>query len=259
MESDPFVAPLLRMTRKSTFAGAPTPPLVLYPGRQNFNSTGSVMPFRHALCAVLAAASGFPVLRAQSAATLPRRLGITAGLNSATVGGGEVGDASRRTGFIVGATMVAPMSPSVSLEPQVLFTSKGAHFEDSSGGGSITMNYIQVPLLVRVRGSSSGRSEMHPFVFGGPAIALKASCNVEATDGSVRASFSCDQLEEGDVKFNSVDYGVIVGAGLGFNVGGRMFSIGARYDHSLADIDDASGVKHRVISIMATLEFPWMK
>jgi hypothetical protein len=81
------------------------------------------MHFRPALCAVLAAASGFPSLRAQSA-TLPRRFGITAGLNSATVGGGDVGDASRRTSFIVGATMVAPMSPSVVLEPQVLFTSK---------------------------------------------------------------------------------------------------------------------------------------
>ena len=216
------------------------------------------MHFRPALCAILAAASGFPILRAQSA-TLPRRFGITVGLNSATVGGGDVGDASRRTSFIVGATMIAPMSPSVALEPQVLFTSKGAHFEDSGGGGSIRMNYIQVPLLVRVSGSSSGQSGMHPFVFGGPAIAIKASCDIEGTEGGVSASISCDQLEADGVKFNSVDYGVIVGAGLGFNVGGRTFSIGARYDHSLADIDDASGIKHRVISIMATLEFPWMK
>ena len=68
------------------------------------------MHFQRVLCAVLAAASGFPILRAQGAAPLPCRLGITAGLSSATVGGGDVGNASRRTGFIVGATMIAPTS-----------------------------------------------------------------------------------------------------------------------------------------------------
>ena len=132
------------------------------------------MHLHRVLCALIAAASGFPVLRAQSAAPLPpRRLGITAGINSATVGGGDVGEPSRRTGFIVGASMVAPVNANVAIEPQVLFTSKGANFEDSSGGGSITMNYVQVPLLVRVGAGGSGRAR--PFVFGGPAIALKAS------------------------------------------------------------------------------------
>ena len=217
------------------------------------------MHLHRVLCAILAIASGFPVLRAQSAAPLPRRLGITAGLNSATVGGGDVGDASRRTGFIAGVSMIAPTSPNVAIEPQVLFTSKGAKFTDSGGSGSFRMNYIQVPLLVRISGSESGSSGMRPFVFGGPAIALKASCDLGGVDEGVSASISCDQLEEEGVKFKSVDYGVIIGVGVAFSVGGQTLSLGARYDHSFGDIDEASGIRHRVISITAAREFPWMR
>jgi hypothetical protein len=93
----------------------------------------------------------------------------------------------------------------------------------------------------------------------GPAIALKASCDLEGIEGGVSSSISCDQIEGDGLKFKSVDYGVIVGAGLAFDVYGRTFNVGARYDHSLAEIDDQSGIKHRVISLMATFEFPWMK
>ena len=120
------------------------------------------------------------------------------------------------------------------------------------------MNYIQVPLLVRVSaGGGSGRAR--PFVFAGPAIAIRASCDFEFREGGVSTSVSCDEIEESGAKFKSVDYGVIVGAGLAFDVNGKTFSVGARYDHSLADINDGSGIKHRVISLMATFEFPWMK
>jgi hypothetical protein len=153
--------------------------------------------------------------------------------------------------------MFAPVSARVAIEPQILFTSKGANFNDPSGSGSFTMNYVQVPVLVQYNAAGSGRTR--PFVFGGPAIALKASCDLEGLEGAASVSISCDQLEADGLKFRSVDYGVIVGGGVAFDMGGRTVSVGARYDHSLADVDDASGIRHRVISIIATFEFPWRK
>ncbi len=215
------------------------------------------MRLHHALCAVLTVVFGAASLHAQSASFPSRRLGIVAGINSATISGGDVGEPSRRTGFIVGALLFAPVSHSVAIEPQVLFTSKGASFEDASGGGSISMSYIQLPVLLRITGPANG--EWRPFGFVGPAIALKASCNLEGIDSGVRTSVRCAELEADGVKFKSFDYGLVVGGGFAFDVQGRTFSIGARYDHSLADIDEVSGIKHRVISVIASFEFPWMK
>src|SRR5436190_20561768 len=77
----PFASRRIRMT--PSVAGAPKSPLVLYSRRKQF--LGRVMHLHRVLCALLATASGFPVLRAQNSAPLPRRLGITAGLNAATI------------------------------------------------------------------------------------------------------------------------------------------------------------------------------
>ena len=145
----------------------------------------------------------------------------------------------------------------IAIEPEVLLTTKGAKFSDSQGSGSFTMKYIEVPVLVRYEAVGSGG--MRPFVLGGPAIALRASCDLEGIDAGVSVDISCDEAEAQGLKFKSVDYGLIVGGGVAFDVGGRGFSIGVRYDHSLSEVADNSNIKHRVLSILATFEFPWMR
>jgi opacity protein-like surface antigen len=132
---------------------------------------------------------------------------------------------------------------------------KGAKSNDAEFGGTLKMNYVEIPVLLRVDVPVSGGTK--PYFYGGPAVSFKASCNVEATSQGVTVSASCDELEAQGAKLKSVDYGVVVGAGLGFDVGGRLLTIGARYNHSLADIAENSDTKHRVISILATFEFPW--
>jgi hypothetical protein len=119
------------------------------------------------------------------------------------------------------------------------------------------MKYIEVPVLVRYEAAGSGG--MRPFVLGGPAIALRASCDLEGIDAGVTVDISCDEAEAQGLKFKSVDYSLIVGGGVAFDVGGRGLSIGVRYDHSLSEVADNSNIKHRVLSIVATFEFPWMK
>ena len=105
------------------------------------------MHLRHVLCVALAGPF-VSAVRAQSAATIPpRRLSITVGLNSSTVGGEDAGDVSRRMGFIVGASMIAPLGSTLAIEPEVVFTTKGAKFHDSGSEGTFSMSYIQIPLL----------------------------------------------------------------------------------------------------------------
>jgi hypothetical protein len=92
-----------------------------------------------------------------------------------------------------------------------------------------------------------------PFIYAGPALGFKMSCNVEFQGQGISASSSCDAAG-GNV--NSTDFSLIGGAGIAFNMGGRTVGIAVRYDHSLSKISNESDVKHRVISILGTLEFP---
>ena len=188
--------------------------------------------------------------------TPPRRFGIAAGINSSTLSGDETEDVSRRTGFMAGVFLVAPLGPTISFQPELLYTTKGAKGsgDDIGSEGTFTfkMNYVEVPLLLRFDAATTGG--MKPFFYGGPALSFKAGCEVEVESQGVSATVDCDEGE--GTEFKSVDYGLVVGGGLAFDLSGRMFTLGARYNHGLANISDEGNVKHRVISVLATLEFP---
>lgn len=205
----------------------------------------------------------FGTVRAQSAAPLaPRRFGITAGMNSATFGGKDATNPkpTRHTGFVAGVLLVVPVGPTFALQPELLYTMKGANFKDAFGSGSFKMTYIEIPLLARFDMATSGR--VKPFFYGGPAVSFKMSCDVELKSPFFSFNSSCDELAAqsgGSTKVKSLDYSAIIGGGLAFDVSGKTFTVGARYDHSLGKIDNDSDIKHRVISVLATLEFPWGK
>src|SRR3954468_12653106 len=109
------------------------------------------------VCAAFLVAPIVSVINAQTARpALPLRVGITAGFNSSTVGGKDVMDASRRPGFVAGVLLVAPFGSGLAIQPEVVFTTKGAKFNDAQGGGTFAMNYIEVPLLLRYDAAASG-------------------------------------------------------------------------------------------------------
>jgi len=191
-----------------------------------------------------------------SALPMPlRRFGFTLGANSATVGGGDAQDAGRRTGLLAGALAVLPFSPTLAFEPEIAFTSKGASVQDAQDpgfSGALKMTYLQIPALLRFE-LAAATTGPHPFVYAGPALAFKTSCDFEVKGPGISGSSSCDNA---GVDANSTDFSVIGGAGIAFRMGGRTVGVAVRYDHSLSKIANDSDVKHRVISILGTLEFP---
>jgi hypothetical protein len=146
------------------------------------------------------------------------------------------------------------VAPSLAVQPELLYSSKGITDKETDVDAKLKMNYVEVPVLLRVEVPTSGG--VKPFFYGGPAISFKASCNIEVSGQGVNINSNCDDLESPGMKLKTVDYGLVAGGGLAFDVGGKTFSIGARYDHSLGKIADGSDTKHRVISVLATLEFP---
>jgi hypothetical protein len=222
------------------------------------------MRFVHVMCASLVAGplvGRSTTLCAQGADRLPvRRFGITAGFNSASFGGKDADDPSQKrlSGMSGGVFAVIPQRPHVAFQPELLVTMKGARFEDATGTGTFTMTYVEVPGLLRFDVPVSGA--VKPFLIAGPVVSLKLTCDVETTAPGFSASATCEELQSqtgGNTNFNTIDYGVIGGGGIVFDVAGKTFSVGARYNYSLARIETSSETKHRVISVLATFEFPW--
>ena len=98
---------------------------------------------------------------------------------------------------------------------------------------------------------------MKPFFYGGPAIALKLSCEVESEGLGSSFIGDCDELPDGGAESKSFDYGLVVGGGLAFGFSGNTFTLGARYNHGMANIAAQGDTRNRVLSVLATFEFPW--
>jgi hypothetical protein len=213
------------------------------------------MRLPRSLSALLAVA--MPLGAAQAQLKPPPRFGLIAGINSSTVGGSDTEDAKRRTGAMAGILFVAPLSPGFSIQPELLYTMKGAGFSDTDASGTVKMNYVEIPVLFR--GSIPTSTNARPFFYAGPDIAFRVGCSLEAQGQGISGDVSCDEFEAEGLEFKTVDYGIVIGAGVSFDLTGKIFTISARYDHSLGKLVEDSDTKHRVLSLVGTLEFPWRR
>jgi hypothetical protein len=208
----------------------------------------------HRVMSVALALLPLTIVHAQGAPMPRSRFGITAGINSAIVVGDDTEDATRQTGLMIGVLNVSPLTPSFSVQTEVLYTMKGAGASEEGADVAVKLNYLEIPVLGRFEIPASGG--VKPFVYAGPAISFKTSCTIEAEFRGNKLSTDCDDEQE-SFKVKSVDYSAVIGGGLGFDVRGKMLTIGARYTHGFANIGDEGNAKNRVISAVASFELPW--
>ena len=192
------------------------------------------------------------------------RFGVIAGANLATISGGYFPKASNRTGFAGGLMAVLPVSPSFAIQPELMFTMKGAYSDSGGTSATAKMYYIELPVLMRFDIPTSG--SVKPFVYGGPGFAYRTSCTIEghyAPEGS--RTVGCDSLARQGakaspgVKYRRTDVDGIIGGGLAFDIGGRTITVGVRYDVGFVNFFNRNGSKNRVLSFMGTLEWPLRK
>lgn len=169
--------------------------------------------------------------------------GVIVGMNFANVettpDQGDVFD--RRTGFAGGIFFGLPLGPSLSIQPEVLYSQKGVKFKDSPSDERIELDYLDVPVLARITSGGGGLA----FVVG-PSFGFK-----------LRARGKSDGSEDADLDdfVESFDFGFVLGAGLQ----GRRAFLDGRYQWGLSNINktafDATEVKNRVISVMLGFRF----
>jgi hypothetical protein len=167
-------------------------------------------------------------------------VGILAGVNLAKLSGGDIADASNRTGFVGGLFVTLHFAGGFAIEPEALYTMQGSKFKDTDF--TVKLDYISVPVLLRYDFKTPG---VHPYIFAGPTFSFKAKCQV-TQDGD-----SADCSDDTEITPKSFDIGATGGAGVAF---GKL-SVSARYTAGFSKVADDFDAKNRTISVLAGLAF----
>jgi hypothetical protein len=139
--------------------------------------------------------------------------GFKLGMNIASMTGDNIGNISSKPGFAIGFFLERQVSPSISIQPEILYSVKGAKetYSDMFFSDTYTMSisYLEIPVQVKYN-FPLRESPITPHVFAGPSINVKTGATV--TYESEYGSSSSD-LEN----VNALDFGVQLGGGIVYN------------------------------------------
>jgi hypothetical protein len=190
------------------------------------------------------------------------RFGLRGGANFATVTGdfadGEGPDSDgegTRTGFHGGAFLEAPIAEIVGIQLGALYTQKGWEAEGIPSSADLDivtkLDYFEVPALLVVSVPFSAASLRFSL---GPTFAFLIKCDGTSFD----VSGDCEDAS-GESEVTKFDLGGLVGAGLGFGMGGASLlldgSLNMGFKSILKDAADLD-LKNEVWSVSAGLMFP---
>ncbi len=182
-------------------------------------------------------------------------LTLHAGASIATFGGADVSGASSRTGVNIGASLTLPVTDVLGIQIGGAYAQKGATDRSESVDATLAIDYIDVPVLLRIGIPSSSALSAHLLV--GPAVSFQAKCSAKGTSQGTSVSVDCSQFGA-DIK--NIDFGAMGGLGIDIAASERLrLSFDLLYDLGLTTIDNTSpsaDIKNRAFTIQAGLGFP---
>jgi hypothetical protein len=211
--------------------------------------------------AVLAAVLGIVAASSAEAQTSPH-IGFKLGASFSTLSTDDAFDEDVKTltKFTGGGFMRFDMG-AFAIQPELMYVTKGGKFEETFEGTTVSaelrLDYIEIPLLLVVplmRGPG-----VAPYVYGGPAFAIEARCQVHASAGGFSATESCDDADEGDFERKKFDVGAMVGGGVAIPMGPGSILIEGRYNFGLINLNDSEEpgkVRNRSGAILAGYSIP---
>ena len=147
--------------------------------------------------------------------------------------------------LVIGGFVSYEVNATFCIQPEVLFTMKGAKFEGHGYDVTQNLNYIEIPILAKLNIAMDGNAK--PNIFLGPSLGLNLSATYK-----IESDFGDDDGDIEDV--SPMEFGIVFGGGV--EVGKIL--IDARYNMGLTSIDDSSEnfkVNNSVISIMLGILF----
>jgi hypothetical protein len=162
--------------------------------------------------------------------SLQPKIGIKGGINLSNLYVDDVEDENMKVGLNLGVFAKFPITKGFSIQPEVLYSSKGAKltYDNLFGSGEyrFNLNYVEVPVLAVFNLSKNINIQA-----GGYAAYLTSANIKRLEDGSSEADDVADLNAD---NFKRFDYGLV--GGVGFDI--QNFTIGARYNYGLSEIGD---------------------
>jgi hypothetical protein len=159
---------------------------------------------------------------------LKAKFGIKGGLNLTNLYSSEANTDHMKAGFNAGVFAKLPVTKGFSIQPEVLYSLKGAkesysNFVQGDGEYRFNLGYIEVPVLAVINLAPNFNLQA-----GGYAAYL-VNANVKNVDdqGTIQGA---QDISTSD--FKKWDFGLV--GGLGFDI--ENFTIGARYNYGLTQI-----------------------
>lgn len=204
---------------------------------------------------VLLLALGFSTTNAQETTEKSNtKFGIKGGLNMSNLYTEDVDDQNVLLGFNLGVFMEMPITSRISLQPEIIYTTKGAELEYDNatvqGTGKFKLNYIELPLLMKFNLTDNFNVHFGPYA----AYLIDSKITNEDENGNINFE---QEIDKDDL--NKFDLGLAGGFGIDFD----GFGIGARYNYGLTTVGKERTVlgqtytfpdsKNSVLSIYATI------
>jgi hypothetical protein len=156
------------------------------------------------------------------------QFGVKAGANFANLTGG---DGKTLVNFNAGALVKIPLADALSFQPEVVYSAQGAKATISGTDYKQTLNYINVPILVKYT------LPVGVFFETGPQIGLLISAKASAGGDS----------ESNKDAFKSSDFAWAIGAG--YQIPDVNFGVDVRYNLGISKVADGSDSKNTVFQV----------
>lgn len=185
---------------------------------------------------------------------LMAQVGVKAGVNFTNMvfddEDTDVEDLARNgaTKFTLGVEFILPLTDAIALQPELLFSQKGAESSFVVLGqtfkNELTYNYIDLPIMFRFSlGDSYGEGlGLYLNAGGYGAYALSGKTTSESPLGNTEMDLTFDEVDDQ----KRLDYGIVAGGGL--TLGNLFFEV--RYLHGINNLldDDADNSNDNKIS-----------
>ncbi|HEY8894328.1 MAG TPA: porin family protein [Niastella sp.] len=169
---------------------------------------------------------------------LTPKFGIKGGVNLTNMFVDDVSDENMKVGFNAGFFAKLPVTRGFSIQPELLYTSKGAkekynNIIQGEGEYRFNLNYIELPVLAVINVAKNFN------IHAGPYVSYLAAANIK----NLHEDHSQDEIAELDAdNFNRFDYGLVGGLGIDIS----NFTIGARYNYGLREVGKSGSLAGQV-------------